>query len=278
MSARSPARLRTRRSRSPSWPRRTRATSTPGRRARPTFAAASRRASPACASRTRRASHTPSASTPRSRRRSRRRCAPSRSSAPSVEEADPELERRSDRGVGHVVVVILRDAVAVLRRARAGGGRAGAPRRRRARAQDAGRRLYSRAAQARGSASGICALLRALRPALDAEHAARRLRGRPRGAARGRVGRGVDAVVSVHLSVQPDATAGGVHSLRTDARRVFRSACRSSARSAPTRSSCARAARSSRRGRSARWRSRGCGELGGEMLGLTAVPCEEYFA
>src|SRR5262249_35002647 len=36
----------------------------------------------------------------------------------------------------------------------------------------------------------------------------------------GRLGRGVDELVAVHLSIQPYAAAGSVHSLRNDARRA----------------------------------------------------------
>src|SRR5262249_4574015 len=81
-------------------------------------------------------------------------------------------------------------------------------------------RPYSRAAQARGTARRVCPLLSALRPAADADHAAARVRGGPSDAASGRLGRGVDELVAVHLSIQPDAAAGGAPSLRNDARRA----------------------------------------------------------
>src|SRR5207244_9860724 len=84
--------------------------------------------------------------------------------------------------------------------------------------RDVGDGLHSRAAQTRRAACGICPLLSALRFAADAEHAAPRLRGGPPGAALGRMGRWVDELVPLHLSVQSDAAAGRVHTLRANAR------------------------------------------------------------
>src|SRR5262249_3992880 len=120
----------------------------------------------------------------------------------------------------HVVVASVRAAPAAPWRA---GPRPGGPWPRRGRGagvRDLGDRPYSRHAQPRGIACRICPLLSALRPPPDADHAAARLRGGPSDAAIGRLGRGVDELVAFHLSIQPDAAAGGVHSLRNDTRRA----------------------------------------------------------
>ena len=83
---------------------------------------------------------------------------------------------------------------------------------------------------------------RALRSAAHPRHAAARLRGRPSGAAVGRLGQGVDRLGALQLPLQPDPAAGRLRPLRPHQPTACRWACRSSARSAPTPWCCAPAA------------------------------------